>query len=75
MAYISNTLQAGGDADSSMATTLWVDTYFLKLTGGSLGAGAQITIAQDPTADGHAARKKYVDDQDVNGRRFTFFHG
>ena len=39
----------------------YVEATFLKLAGGTLTG--QVTAVGDPTADGHLARKKYVDDQ------------
>jgi hypothetical protein len=38
----------------------YVDATFLALAGGTLTG--QVTAVGDPTADGHLARKKYVDD-------------
>jgi hypothetical protein len=38
----------------------YVEATFLKLAGGTLTG--QVTAVGDPTADGHLARKKYVDD-------------
>lgn len=39
----------------------YVEATFLKLAGGTLTG--QVIAVGDPTADGHLARKKYVDDQ------------
>jgi hypothetical protein len=73
MAYQRNTLQPDDDADSSMATTLWVDTYFVKLKGSTLDSGATIRTDTDPVLPTELGRKNYIDNRDVNNRRFSFF--
>lgn len=58
-----------------MATTEWVNTYFVKLSGATMDPGATIRVDTDPGNANDLTRASYVDGADASNRRFTFYLG